>query len=133
MRAELEQKIQEARERLGLGALTGEQRAKQGRTQAMDEFKVFLAGRIDFKTRVELLIGAQYFWEETDPAVRFGVDNQIFLLVRSEDGARLFVEEAEDDRRELVRLAADAPRFEDWLLVAIGDALQRRSRASIAQ
>jgi hypothetical protein len=94
MRAELEQKIQEARERLGLGALTAEQRAEQERTQAMDEFKIFLAGRIEPWTRAELLMGAEYFWEQTGSAVRFGVDNHVFLLTRCGDDAGLFVEEA---------------------------------------
>jgi hypothetical protein len=124
MRAELEQKIQEARERLGLGALTAEQRAEQERTQAMDEFKIFLAGRIEPWTRIELLMGAEYFWGQTGPAVRFGVDNHVFLLARCGDDAGLFVEEAAGERRELVRLAADDPQFDDRLLAGIGDALQ---------
>jgi len=125
MRAELEQKIQKARERLGLETLTRDQRAEQERTEALDDFKVFLAGRIDFWTQAELFIGAEYFWEANSPAVRFSVDTQIFVLVRSEEGARLLVEDAVNKRRELVRLAADDIRFEDWLLVGIGDSLRR--------
>jgi hypothetical protein len=54
------QKIEEARERLGMRAVTEDERAESGRRQAMDEFKMFLVGRTDLWIRAELLLRADY-------------------------------------------------------------------------
>jgi len=91
----------------------------------MDAFKGFLARRIDLSTRAELLLGADDLWRETGPALRFTIEDHVFVLVRCEGGARL-LEEVPEGNHELVCLSDDDPHFEDRLLVGIGDALQPR-------
>ena len=92
MREELEKRIQEAQERLGLRALTEKERARSKQSQEVDAFRGFLAWRMKFTTRAELLLGAEYLWRETGPAVRFTIDNHVFVLARYEDETR-FLEE----------------------------------------
>jgi hypothetical protein len=41
--------------------------------------------RIDLSTRLELLLGADYFWQETGPAVRLEVDGRAFILAKKEE------------------------------------------------
>jgi hypothetical protein len=92
MREELRQRIQEARERLGMRTPTEEERAASKRREVMEEFKMFLVGKTDLWVRAELLIGADYFWLETEPAVRFQVDDHVFALAKQEGECRLLEE-----------------------------------------
>lgn len=125
MRKELVQRIEEAREHLGLRALTEEERARREQSQVMDAFKSFLAQRLEFSTRAELLIGAEDLWRETGPAIRFTIEDHVFLLARCERET-LLLEEKASGSCELVCLSDDDLQFEDRLLVGIGDALQPR-------
>jgi hypothetical protein len=122
MREELQQRIREARERLGMRALTEEERAESGRREAMDEFKIFLVGKTDPWIRAELLVGGDYLWLETGPAARFQVDDHVFVLAKHEGECQL-LEDTGTQRRELARVADDDQQFEARLLVALGDIL----------
>jgi hypothetical protein len=88
----------------------------------MDEFKSFLAAKTDPWVRLELLLAADYLWLETGPAVRFQLDDHVFVLAKHE-GQCWFLEEMGRQRRELARLADDDQQFEARLLGALGDTL----------
>ena len=69
------------------------------------------------------LLGASYFWNQAAPAVRFEVDSHSFLLMPEGKTCHLFLESAGEQM--LVSLA-DNDEFQDRLLVAVGDTVERR-------
>jgi hypothetical protein len=85
MRLESELRIRDARRRLEGAILTEEEQTEIARHEAIEDFKVFPAQRIDLNTHVELLLGVTYFWMEPDPSVCFELDGHVFLLARSND------------------------------------------------
>jgi hypothetical protein len=107
--------------------LQDDERAENMRRQAIEGFKVFLAQKIDFVTRTELLWGADYFWQETGPAVRFEVDGRAFVLAKKEDGTCCLNQK---DGDSMAVLLADDKQFEDRLLVAVGSMLENGSIAA---
>jgi hypothetical protein len=127
MRQELERRIREAHRRLEGGVPTEDERVEAAQHQAIEDFKVFLAQRIDFITRTELLLGADYFWQETGPAVRFELDGRVFVLAKKEDGTCCL---SEKDGESMAVLLADDKQFEDRLLVAVGSMLENGSAAA---
>lgn len=129
MREELERRIRDARRRLEGATLTEDEQTEIARREAIENFKVFLAQRIDLATRVELLLGASYFWLETCPAVRFELDDHVFILAQSNDGVCRLWKKALD-KEETATLSADDPQFEDRLLTLLGSMLETGKHAA---
>ena len=127
MRQELERRMREARRRLEGGVPTEDERVEAAQRQAIEDFQVFLAQRIDLTTRLELLLGADYFWHETGPAVRFELDGRLFVLAQGDDAiCRLWekTENAAPDMASGANLLPGDAQFEDRLLVALYSTLQ---------
>jgi len=80
MRPELKRLILNARARLGGGALSAEQEEENARRQAIEDFQILLAGKINIMTRFELLLKRDYVWLENRPAARFEIDGHTFLI-----------------------------------------------------
>jgi len=82
--------------------------------------------KIDISVRRELFVPGNWSWNDAIGAsVQFSVDGQSFLLVQQDEGCRLF-HELNGDKVPLAILPdQDRERFTDYLLVAIGDALER--------
>jgi len=123
MRQQLQRRIRDARCRLEGATLTEDEQTESARHQAIEDFKVFLAQRIDPETRLELLLGADYFWLETGPAVRFELDGHVFVLAQGDDGVCRLCDQAPDTAQPATLLAGD-PQFEDRLLVLLGAMLE---------
>ena len=123
MRPELQCLILNARARLGGCALSADETEENARRQAIEDFKVLLAGKIDLSTRAELFLGGQYVWLENRPAVRFQIDGYMFLVAGGKQDCEL-AEECRGEIMPLARLAVSDPRFEDRLLAAVGDAVE---------
>ena len=122
LRPELKRLILNARARLGGYELPAGQAEENTRRQAIEEFKILLAGRIDTTTRLELLLGGEYVWLQTGPAVRFGIDGHTFVIAGADEECQLW----DQHGGELLQpacLAVSDPSFEDRLLAAIGAAL----------
>jgi hypothetical protein len=122
MRPELKRLILNACARLGGCALSTEEAEENTRRQAIEDFKVLLARKIDLSTRAELFLGGEYVWLETRPTVRFEVDGHSLLLAGGNGECEL-TEECGGHTMPLARLAVSDPRFEDRLLAALGAAL----------
>lgn len=123
MRPELKRLILNARARLDGRALSPDETEENARQQALEDFKLVLAGKIDTTTRLELLFGGEYVWLENRPAVRFEIDGHTFLLASAETDCEL-IQECNAQSLSLIRLALSDPSFEDRLLAAVGDAVE---------
>ena len=126
MTAELRRFIREARTRIQGIQLSTEEELDQKQAEAIRDFTDYLATRINLATRIELMFGASYFWNETGPAVRFTIDDQSFLLMQEGEDCRLFLN-VEGDEVELASLLGDDPSYEDKLLIVIGDVLEKHN------
>jgi hypothetical protein len=111
-----------ARHRLDGTPVADDEQVDHQRNQAIEDFKLLLAVKIEIAVRAELLLGASYFWHEDGPAVEFTLDSRRFLLVREADRCLLLVK-ADGQSSRLAELPVEDSHFEDQLLVALGDAL----------
>src|SRR4051794_12686074 len=98
---------------------TGQKRMHASRPSS--NFKIMLAGKIDTNTRLELLLGGEYVWLETRPAVRFEIDRNSFVIAGGKQVCEP-IEECGDQLLPLAPLALSDPQFEDRLLAAVGAA-----------
>lgn len=126
MRDELLFRIREARRRIEGRPPSDEDQASAIRREAIEDFKILLARKLDISTRWELLIQGTYIWLETGPAVRFDLDDHHFRLAQEFDEVVLC--ETGDGppgtKIELCRLSTNDELFEDRLLAALGVALK---------
>ena len=99
-------------------------RIEQQRIRAIEEFQVYIARRIDFSIRLEVMSPANWSWEPSGTSVRFSVDGQSFLLAQ-QNGGCLFFLEAGENKIPLAVLSDEDKQFADYFLVEIGDALAR--------
>ena len=116
--------IRIARHHIDGTPLDEEDRIEQQRTRAIEEFQVYIARRIDFSVRLEVMSPANWSWDETGTSVRFSVDGQSFLLAQENGSCHLFLE-AGGDKVPLAMLLDEDKKFADHFLVEIDDALAR--------
>jgi len=88
----------------------------------LDDFKVYLAGKIDLSIRCELFIPAEWSWSEMGCSVHFSVDEKSFELCHQDQECRLFAK-GSGNSKLLAILPSEDSQFTDRLLVTIGDAL----------
>ena len=106
--------------------LDEENRIEQQRASAIEEFQIYLVRKMDISIRMELLVPANWYWDDAIGAsVQFSVDGHSFLLAQQNGGCHLFLE-ADGNKVPLAVLPdQDRQQFTDRLLVEIGDVLER--------
>ncbi len=126
MRDQLIHRIREAQRRLDCRLRSDEEQAASIRQEAIEDFKLLLAEKLEFGTRIELLLEGKLVWLDNGPAFRFELDGHQFLLAQEFTDIRLAkaAGEGEDVYEELCILSREDERFEDRLLTAIGSALE---------
>ena len=117
--------IRIARHHIDGTPLDEEDRIEQQRTRAIEEFQVYIARRIDFSIRLEVMSPANWSSDETGTSVRFSGDGQSFLLARQNGSCHLFLE-AGGNKIPLAMLLDEDKQFADYFLIEIGDALARK-------
>jgi hypothetical protein len=105
------------------GLPMSEEAAKSEKEQReLDEFRIYLAGKIDLSIRCELFIPAEWSWSEMGCSVHFSVDEKSFELCHRGQECRL-LDNGNGDSKLLAILPSEDSQFTDRLLVTIGDAL----------
>jgi len=116
------------RARLNLhDAWTGEFFLGESEQRELTCFKCFIASKIGLFIRTELFPLANWFWNPSGCSVQFMVEGRFFRLVQEQnDETHLLIDK--DGRFEMLLGLPDADRrFEDQLLVAIGNEIETHS------
>jgi hypothetical protein len=114
--------IRLARSRIYGTELGEDAKAAAQQAEAIQQFKLFLADKIQLEVRAELLLGSEWELNTNGCSVRFTVDEHTFVLQQSEQDCRL-LHCMQGRDVPLVVLPADNS-FEDRLLVTIDDAMK---------
>jgi len=105
-------------------AWTGEYFLGESEQRELTCFKCFIASKIDLFVRVELFPLANWLWSPSGCFVQFKVEGRSFRLVHEQnDETHLLIDK--DGRFEMLLSLPDADRrFEDQLLIAIGNEIE---------
>jgi hypothetical protein len=115
-----------ARNRIYGTVLSEQERADANQAELISEFKLFLAKRVQLDVRLELYSEeSEWLYSPDGCSFQFAIDQHTFVLRQSERVCSLLLREGGEDLA--VALIADDDQFEDSLLVAIDDAIRRRS------
>ena len=118
--------IQIARHHIYGTPLDEEARMEQQRVSAVEDFQTYIFQKMDISVRRELFVASNWSWgDDAGATVRFYVDGQSFVLAHQNERCNLFLEM--NGSKVPLALLPDQNRqqFTDYLLVAIGDALER--------
>lgn len=120
MTPELARYIRLARNHL-LGTPINEEDEKHA--VALDQFKLFLARRIELQIRFELF--SQTVWQGGPEgcSLQFTVDNQRYLL--AEKGKKYELLRQTDAEKIVLAVLEDDTEFQDRVLIAIDDAIRK--------
>jgi hypothetical protein len=115
------------RARLNLqDAWTGEDFFGESEQRELTCFKCFIASKIDLFVRAELFPLANWFWRPTGCSVQFMVENRFFRLAQEQNNETHLLIDKDGKFETLLSLSDVDRRFEDQLLVAIGNEIERR-------
>jgi YesN/AraC family two-component response regulator len=133
MKLDLLESIQSARQRVRKASaipLSREETTAEQRRLAVEAMHAAMVETLGYKLMLQLK--AESLWTENGAAMRFRVDEQYFLLRKSQqvDQYILFLMR-EEDEQELLRVDASDPLFTDRILMSIGDYVPATRRAEI--
>jgi hypothetical protein len=116
--------IRLARNRIYGTQLSEQAAAHIQRAEAIEEFKLFLARKIDLNVRFELYSKTEWQWSPDGSSLAFTVDSHRFVLQQIEGGCKILHRVEGQD--VLLTSLADDGQFEDRLLIPIDDAFPGR-------